>query len=264
MTKRVSAAGLSVAAASVFACLAVASSASAAEFGQCVSLKHGNYTESGCKTVAEKGGVPDHKGSFEFEPAGTCYATTGGNFTESACKTVAEKEGKPDHKGSFESAPIPTFTISEEGIEWENPGLGSWKCEMSGSGRVTGATTVALQLSFSPNALPCRTAFEAFPLVGTLTEPASGDAQLVLTGGSEHGGLFAEFSDEFGRLRMSGSVGGRLTPTNTSSGTPTLDFESHVEQGLKSEYYEVPATYSSELIGVPSLKLSSAEIIRVN
>ncbi len=77
----------------------------------CVGVaKGGNYTESGCKTVAEKKGKPDHKGKYELVPADSCYhIVKHGNYTESGCKTVAGKTKKgiftPDHKGQYELAP---------------------------------------------------------------------------------------------------------------------------------------------------------------
>ncbi len=98
----------------VLALVAVAaSSASAAEpeWAGCGPQKHGNFTEEKCATVAEKHGVPDHKGHYEFKSgqAATCLAQKHGNYTEEKCETVATKHGVPDHKGHYEKAPQDKF-----------------------------------------------------------------------------------------------------------------------------------------------------------
>ncbi len=101
----------------VFALVAVAASsasATAPEWGRCMAQKHGNYTEGNCKTVAEKHGVPDHKGHFEWLGGADakCYAMKHGNYTESGCNTVATKHGVPDHKGHYEKTSGNKFTGS--------------------------------------------------------------------------------------------------------------------------------------------------------
>ncbi len=106
--------GLCLVAAFALAAVFAAGSASAAEpeWAGCVPQKHGNFTEEKCATVAEKHGVPDHKGHYEVKSgqAATCIAQKHGNYTESECKTVAEKHGAPDHKGHYEQTPSDKFT----------------------------------------------------------------------------------------------------------------------------------------------------------
>ena len=41
------------------------------EWAGCVAQKHGNFTEEKCATVAEKHGVPDHKGHYELVRPGS-------------------------------------------------------------------------------------------------------------------------------------------------------------------------------------------------
>ncbi len=103
--------GLCLVAVFALAAGAAAGSASAAEpeWAGCVAQKHGNFTEEACKTVAEKHGVPDHKGHYEVA-VGTCVAQKHGNYTEANCATVAEKHGVPDHKGHYEKAPQDKFS----------------------------------------------------------------------------------------------------------------------------------------------------------
>ncbi len=104
--KRINIMGLClVAVFAMSAVLAASASAATPEYKWCVAQKKGNYTESGCLTVAEKKGKPDHKGGYEAKTVGACVAQKKGNFTESACETVAEKKGKPDHKGGYELIP---------------------------------------------------------------------------------------------------------------------------------------------------------------
>lgn len=278
--KRIRILGLCLMAACAFAAVSVASSASAAEFGQCVSFKKGNYTESGCKTVAEKKGKPDHKGSFEFEPADSCYAQKKGNFTESGCKTVAEKKGKPDHKGSFESTPSPTYTTESGPAELVTPGFGAIQCKAStGSGAIISGTQTTTQTSFTgceTDGQKCQnTATEGnivtFPLTGTLTEPATGVAETVLKPTS--GSYLAEFGcTGVAVIRTGGSVGGKNLPVDTTGTTTTFDFEAGVEQHLETEFSASPAfepaetlgPFPSEQKGVFTLTGTPAEMIHVN
>jgi hypothetical protein len=129
-----------------------ASSASAGTYYWCTAQKHGNFTESGCKTVAEKKGKPDHKGGFELVPVAACVAQKKGNFTESACKTVAEKKGKPDHKGGFELTTGRKFTDTTGSAKLATPDLGPNDVECTAStseGEITGATTGTDRVKFT-------------------------------------------------------------------------------------------------------------------
>jgi len=278
--KRIRILGLCLVIACAFGAVSVASSASAAEFGQCVAKKKSKYTESGCKTVAEKKGKPDGKGGFEFEPADSCYAQKKGNFTESGCKTVAEKKGKPDHKGSFESAPSPAYTTSSGPAELITPGFGAVKCSASsGGGLIESGTKTSTQTSFTgceSSGQKCQnTATEGnivtFPLSGTLTEPAAGKAETVLKPAS--GSYLAEFGcTGVAVIRTGGTVGGNNTPVDTTGTVTTFDFEKGVEQNLETEFSASPAfepaetlgPFPSEQVGVFTLTGSPAEMIHVN
>jgi hypothetical protein len=256
---RVKTAGLCVVVACALVAVAGVSSASAAEFGQCVSMKRGNYTESNCATVAEKAGVPDHKGTFEFEAADTCYETTGGNFTESECKTVAEKKGTPDHKGSFESTASPTFGTSSGPTEWTTPGFGAYACKSStGTGAITSGTTVTQQIvlhgceSFAEKCQNTATEGEIVsnPLVGALTEPSAGQAATVLTAAPGYGGYLFNYSCVgLAFIRTGGSVGGHNTPVNTEASSSTFTFETRFDQDLENEYSASPEFGPSETEG---------------
>ncbi len=60
---------------------------------------------------------PDHKGNFEWAPgaAAACFAQKDGNYKDSGCTTVAEKKGVPDHKGKYEETGGPKFTAASTG-----------------------------------------------------------------------------------------------------------------------------------------------------
>jgi hypothetical protein len=229
----------------------VASSASASTYNWCRAQKHGNFTESGCKTVAEKKGVPDHKGHYELVPVAACVAQKHGNFTESGCKTVAEKKGKPDHKGGFEISAGRKFTDTTGSAKLATPDLGPNDVECTAStsqGEITGATTGTDRVKFTNCTLEGKKC-ESIDLFGGGT--ASGEAGTIetnlldtkLVGNGEKAGgyLHAEpalnevwtevvssekepYSSEFvcgGEiiLRTHGSVSGVDTPVNASPST---------------------------------------------
>jgi len=280
--KRIKILGLCLMVACAFAAVSVASSASAAEFGQCVAFKHGNFTESKCGTVAEKKGKPDHKGGFEFVPADSCYATKGGNFTENKCITVAGKTKKgvftPDHKGGFESTPSPAYTSESTNDELITPGFGAVKCtNEKGSGLVTGGTTSVTSSLFTgceSSGQPCGNVgageIQTFSLNGNLTEPSTGVAETVLTPTS--GKYLAEFACVgVAFIRTGGHVGGKNTPVNTQGTTTSFAFEKGVEQGLETEFSasekfepaETLGPFASEQVGVFTLVGSPAEETKV-
>jgi hypothetical protein len=116
--------------------------AGAPEYGQCVAQAGANYTDEGCGVVAEKKGVPDHKGKFEWVPgpaSSACVAQKKGEYTEASCAT---KSAKPK-KGTFEKLAGPGFTSSSGAVTLETPGLGrTVVCSASsGSGEVTGLSS---------------------------------------------------------------------------------------------------------------------------
>jgi hypothetical protein len=280
--KRIRVAGLCVGVVCALIAVAGVSSASAAEFGQCVSMKRGNYTESNCATVAEKAGVPDHKGTYEFEPADTCYETSGGNYTESDCKTVAEKRGKPDHKGTFESTASPTFGTTSGPMEWTTPGFGTFTCKAStGTGAITSGTKVTQEIvlsgceSFAEKCQNTATEGEIVsnPLGGALTEPSAGQAATVLAAAPGYGGyLFNYACTGLAIIRAGGSVGGEDTRVNTESSSSTFTFVTGFDQDLENEYSASPefgpseteGPFATELHGVMTLTTSAPGMIHVN
>jgi hypothetical protein len=141
-----------VAAMAAFALSAIAaSSASAGTYYQCRPMKHGNFTESACKTVAEKKGKPDHKGTYELAPLTACAPQKHGNFTESGCKTVAEKKGKPDHKGTYEAVSGLNYTVVGGAAKLETPAFGpsDVTCTSStGSGTYLNSENSSLRVTF--------------------------------------------------------------------------------------------------------------------
>jgi len=273
--KRIKILGLCLMVACAFAAVSVTSSASAAEFGQCVAAKHGAWANSTCTVKPAKAG----KGSFNFEAADSCYAMKHGNFTESGCKTVSEKKGKPAHKGGFESAPSPTYTTSSGPAELITPGFGAVKCSAStGAGAITGGKSTTTQTSFTgceSSGQKCQnTATEGnivtFPLTGALTEPTVGKAETVLTPTS--GKYLAEFAcTGVAVIRTGGSVGGNNTPVNTQGTTTSFDFEKGVEQNLETEFSasekfepaETLGPFASEQVGVFTLVGTPAEETKV-
>ncbi len=112
------------------------------EYGKCIAQKGGNYVDGGCNAVAEKHGVPDHKGKFEWVPgpaSSACVAQKKGEYTDSGCTT----KSKTAKKGGFERLKGPGFTATTKAVTLETPGLGSTvTCSASSaSGEVTGLTT---------------------------------------------------------------------------------------------------------------------------
>jgi len=273
--KRIKVVGLCLMVACALAAVGGASSASAAQFGKCVAnFKHGNYTEGNCVTVAEKKGKPDHKGTFEFEPAGACYGIKHGNFTESGCKTVAEKKGKPDHKGSFELSPLQSAVVTGGKGELRSA-AGTIECSAShGTQQITGPTSLVAQTIFTgceTKGQKCQNTategeIETFALDGALTEPSAGKASVKLTGtgvdgkgGANEGHYLAEFGcTGVAAVRVHGELGDNVTPTNTSGTKETTEFKESLEQGLISEFG--PPTFNpSETLTLPSEQIGNVE-----
>jgi hypothetical protein len=272
--KRIRILGLCLVVACAFGAVSAVSSASAAEQGQCVAAKHAKWNNSTCTEAPAKAG----KGHFEFEAADSCYAMKHGNFTEGACKTVAEKHGVPDHKGHFELAPSPAYTSESTNDELITPGFGAVKCAHEhGTGVVTGGTssvTGSLFTECESSGQPCGNVgpgeIQTFSLTGALTEPSTGTAETVLTPTS--GKYLAEFACVgVAFIRTGGHVGGKNTPVNTSGTTTTFAFEKGVEQGLETEFSasekfepaETVGPFASEQVGVFTLVGSPAEETKV-
>lgn len=196
--------------------------AGAPEYGQCVAQKGGNYTDEGCSVVAEKKGVPDHKGKYEWVPgpaSSACVAQKKGEYADSSCATKSEKP----KKGGFEKLAGPGFTSATETVKLETPGLGrTVVCTASsGKGEVTGLSSgvdrIALTgcevagkkcTSEGPNSTPSGTSGVIVTnLLDTrlLGSPAEVWTQLV---SGEHQPYAAEFGCEGALFRTSGALAG--------------------------------------------------------
>ncbi len=194
----------------------------APEYGQCVAQKHGNYADPNCQDVAEKKGVPDHRGGYEWVPgpARTCVAEKKGEYTDSGCTT---KSAKP-HKGTYEKAPGPGYTSSSGPATLQVPGLErTVVCSAStGAGEVTGLSTATDRVTFTG----CESAGKKCTSEGPNGTP-SGKAGVIVTNlldarllgpvsdqvwtefaSAEHRPYTAEFGCEGSLLRTSGSVAG--------------------------------------------------------
>lgn len=250
------------------------------EYGQCVADKGGNYRDGDCRSVAEKKGVPDHKGSYEWVPgpSPTCVAKKKGSYTNSSCTTKAAKA----HGGSYEKAPGPGFTSSSDAVTLQTPGLErTVACAAStGSGQVTTTSTGVERITFTgcsmsgkacasegPDSTPSGQAGVIVtnllhttllgPVVGNVG-PASGNVWTDFTSG-EHEPYLAEFACGGTRVRTIGALGGvQSGDVNTSSATSTTAFES--EGGEQALFSEVSETEGQSWIGPqPSSLLALAE-----
>ncbi|MGO9763440.1 MAG: hypothetical protein ACLP1Q_19485 [Solirubrobacteraceae bacterium] len=226
----------------------------APEYGSCVAQKNSRYTDSGCQDVAEKKGVPDDKGSFEWMsgPSPTCVARKKGEYTNSDCTAKAVKAGK----GAFEKAPGPGFTSASETVTLQTPGLDrTVVCAAStGAGEVTGLSTSIDRITFTG----CESAGKRCASEGPDSTP-SGRAGVIVTNllrnrllgpvagqvwtelaSSEHEPYSAEFGCEGVRFRTKGSLAGvQAGDVNTPSATSTTTFTlEEGEQALSSEVSE--------------------------
>jgi hypothetical protein len=105
--------------------------AASVDSGKCEATKGGNFTDEACQTVAEKKGMPDHKGKYEWFPSPVgCFAKKHGVFAEGSCGTRDEKKGKA--KGKFEQA---TNSVSGSGgqAQLAIKSVGTVKCESGSS-----------------------------------------------------------------------------------------------------------------------------------
>ena len=208
-------------------------SAGAPEYGKCVAQKGGNYADGGCSVVAEKKGVPDHKGHFEWTsgPASSaCVAQKKGEYTDASCATKSEKA----KKGGFEKLAGPGFTSITETVKLETPGLGrTVVCTASsGKGEVTGLSSGVERVTLTG----CEAAGKKCASEGANSTP-SGKAGVIdtnlldtrllgssaevwtqLTSG-EHQPYIAEFGCEGTLVRVSGALAG---VQQGDIGTPSL------------------------------------------
>jgi len=224
------------------------------QYGQCVAQKDGNYKDGNCQSVAEKKGVPDHKGSYEWVPGPSrvCVPKKKGDYTSSSCTTKAAKPGK----GSYEKAPGSSFTSSSEAVTLQTPGLDrTVSCSSSaGAGEVTSTNTGIERITFSgcemsgkkcasegPDGTPSgRAGVIVTNLLRTrLLGPVAGEVWTDFTS-AEHQPYLAEFACEGPRVRVAGALGGvQAGDVNVSSATSTTTFTGEEgEQALSSEVSE--------------------------
>jgi len=227
------------------------------EYGQCVAQKHSSYQDAGCEHLAEKKGVPDDKGSYEWMagPSPTCVAKKKGDYTNSSCTAKAVQPGK----GSYEKKPGPGFATSSEALTLQAPEIArTVLCAAStGVGEVTSMSTSVERITFTG----CESAGKKCTSEGPDSTP-SGKAGVIVTNllrnrllGPVSGGLFpgavwtefassehAPYSAEFGcegpRLRTTGSLAGaQAGDVGVSSVSSTTAF--NVEEGEQALSTEV-------------------------
>ena len=249
------------------------------EYGQCVAQKDGNYKDGNCQSVAEKKGVPDHKGSYEWVPGPSrrCAPKKKGDYTSSSCTTKAAKPGK----GSYEKEPGPSFTSSSEAVTLQAQGLErTVECASStGSGEVTTTSAGVERVTFGG----CEMSGRKCTSEGPDSTP-SGQAGVIVTNllrtrllgpiagevwtdffSAEHEPYLAEFACEGPRVRISGALGGvQAGDVNVSSATSTTAFTSEEgEQALSSEVSETEGSswlgpQPASLLGLASNRSASA------
>jgi hypothetical protein len=225
-----------------------AATAQAAEYGQCVAGKKGEYTEGNCQTKSAKA----RKGTFEWVagPAPGCVAQKKGEYTNATCATKSAKA----KKGKYEKAPGPGFTSTTGPATLETPGLGGSKVLCAAGtavGEVTGVKTGTERITFTG----CEAAGEACASEGPSSTP-SGKAGVIVTNlldsrligpvsgevwtqlaSSEHEPYVVEFGCGGQLLRTIGSLAGvQSADVNVSSLTSTTTFAAgNGEQALYSE-----------------------------
>jgi hypothetical protein len=225
------------------------------EYGSCVAQKDGTYSDGNCRTVAEKKGVPDHKGSFEWVPgpSPTCVAKKKGEYTSSSCTTKSSKA----HKGTYEKAPGPGYTSSTGAVKLEIPGLErTVVCTAStAAGEITGLSTGTDRITFSG----CEAAGKKCTSEGPNSTP-SGKAGVIVTNllgtrllgpveenvwtefsSAEHAPYSAEFGCEGTLYRTKGSLAGiQSENVDVSSLTNATYFA--IEQGEQALAAETSET----------------------
>jgi hypothetical protein len=211
-----------------------AAGAQAAEYGQCVSQKKGNYTERNCQTMSKsKSGAPNHRGQFEWRPGPppSCIriAHKHGNYADSTCTTPAKRPGT----GFYETAPGPGLRSEAFMVTIATPSLANTvECEKELiTGEITGLDTELQTViltgceTLGEGALPCTTKHQGKGTIKTLPletrliahgekgpgglEPAPGQVWTELSGTAANNGEIAEFAcGGSGHYRLSGSMSG--------------------------------------------------------
>jgi hypothetical protein len=250
--RRMKTVGLCLVAVFALAAVAGVSSASAAEYGVCVSFKMGKYSDPNCQVEDLKKGKP--KGTFEFETADSCFAEKKGRYSGPSCTERDEKKGKP--KGSWELAASPMIHAESGLVTLETPGVGNIQCTHSvTTGQITGAKTNLEQAVFfqcEGNGAPCENTplspsgeIQTYELETTLEEPSVGVAETwfensALTGHPYSSVYFCNGFATF--VRTKGSIGGVTTPTNVMGTASTTVFSHTSHQALLTEFYCSPGT----------------------
>ena len=124
------------------------------EYGKCEATKHGSFTEAACATIAEKKGVPDHKGKYEWfaGPEG-CYAHKKGHYEDSACTKEAVSENKRTHekkyKGKYEKG-NGKFTGTSGATKFAISDVATLECAAGSSeGEITGTKTATETVTYT-------------------------------------------------------------------------------------------------------------------
>jgi hypothetical protein len=140
----------------------IASSASAAEYGQCKLLsketvpkdKHGVYSDPNCQVPYSKKGKVEAKGNYEWYPGPSpdCVSNKKGEYTESACvtKSAKAKKGKFERVACYPNCN--TYTSKTGKALLSTPGLGASEVECTkgtGSGEITGVKSGTTQTTFT-------------------------------------------------------------------------------------------------------------------
>ncbi len=219
------------------------------EYGQCVAQKGGNYLDGNCQSVAEKKGVPDHKGKYEWAPgpSATCVAQKKGEYTDAGCTS---KSAKP-RKGSYEKTAGPVYSATTGPVTLETAALGVSKVTCvagTGAGEVTGTSTGTERFTFTgceasgkkctsegPDATPSGKAGTIVTnlLRTRLLGPVAGQVWTQLAS-SEHEPYVAEFGCEGALYRITGSLAGLQGGDVGVSGTASTTRFS-LEEGKEAE-----------------------------
>jgi len=251
-----------------FSAVALASGAQAAEYRWCRAVKKtGNFTESGCRTVAEKKGKPDHKGGWEAKPVEACEAQKKGEYTTNTC-TVKSAKAK---KGTFEKTTGRTFT-DPGSAKLTTPAFGPGGVECTASttaGELIGPRAGIEQVTFTgceyaefkcesagPNSTPSGVPGEIITnlldslLIGSpetltwlnaqtdLTEtsgPVVGEAWTELSSGEHEPFLFEIDCGGVAFLRTQGEVSGPIVPLGWTNTTMQTFAANMGAQGLLTE-----------------------------
>ncbi len=234
----------------------------AAEYGQCVPQKNGNYSEAMCQTVATRKGKPDHRGKWEFVPgpAPSCVAKKKGEYTNSECTTKSVKA----KKGRFEKEPGPGYTSTTGTVTLASSALGSSVvcAGGTGTGEITGPQTGVETITFTgcemsgkpcmsegPDSAPSHAAGVIITnLLDTrLVGPVSGQVWTELVS-SGHEPYLVEFGCKGPLFRAIGSLSGvQAGDVNAPSFTSTTTFA--IGEGEQALYTELSDTGGTSWVG---------------